>query len=161
MIIKSPISSNGVMLKMAENSKFPFYIGSFVFVIVGYLVSLFVEGILGDVLPTTTILEVFTPIRIALFFNALVWFVVLFLVFWGSTMFIDYGEKNGLLSLTFFITWICVAFGMVIAVIIHSLLATSSVTLNLDLLIDAFFGVLLLSLGPTIAALLGLSNKEV
>ena len=81
---------------MTENNKMAYYVGTFVFVIVGYFVSLFVDDALDDVLPTETILEIFTVERVNHIFSAIIWFVFLFVVYWGATMFIDHGERTGL-----------------------------------------------------------------
>ncbi|WP_455464194.1 hypothetical protein [Candidatus Hodarchaeum mangrovi] len=145
---------------MAESSKINFYVGTFLFVIVGFFVRLIVEDILDDIAPTTPILEVFTPFRVDMVFSVIVLFVFLFVIYWGSTLFIDSSEKTGILSLTFLITLIVATLAMLLAYIIHTLLTSSSVTINLDLLLDSFFIVLPLSVAPAIAAVFGYSNKS-
>jgi hypothetical protein len=144
---------------MAENNKMAYYVGAFVFTIVGYFVSLFVQDILNDILPTDPILEIFTPIRISYLFYAIVWFVFLFVVYWGSTLFIDTGEKTGFASLTFVITLIIATFAMVIAFIIFNLINNSSVTISLDYILNSYFFVLRESIGPALAATFAYSNK--
>jgi hypothetical protein len=145
---------------MAENNKMAYYVGAFVFTIVGYFVSLFVQDLLAEILPSDAILEIFTPTRISLIFSAIVWFVFLFVVYWGSTLFIDSGEKTGFLSLTFLITLIIATFAMVIAFIIFDLINSASVTIDIDYLLNSYFFVLRFSIGPAIAATYGYSNSE-
>ena len=145
---------------MADNSKINFYVGTFVFVIVGFFVKLIVEDFLSHNIPTTPIFEIFTPSRVGWIFSVIVLFVFLFVIYWGSTLFIDYGEKTGILSLTFLITLIVATLAMLLAYIIHTLLTSSSVTLNIDLLLDSFFYVLYQSVAPAIAAVFGYSNKS-
>ena len=144
---------------MAENNKMAYYVGAFVFTIIGYFVSLFVQDILADILPTEPILEIFTPTRISYMFYALVWFVFLFVVYWGSTLFIDSGEKTSFVSLTFLITLIIATFAMVIAFIIFYLINDSSVTISLDYILNSYFYVLRESIGPALAATFAYSNK--
>ena len=145
---------------MAENNKMAYYVGTFIFVIIGYFVSLFVEDILAEVAPSDSILEIFTPFRVMWIFTALVWFIFLFVVYWGSTMFTDFGERTGLASITFVITLIIATLAMVIAYIIFNLVNDSSVTIDLDYLLDSYFIVLRSSVAPAAAATFGYSNKS-
>ena len=145
---------------MAENNKIAYYVGTFIFVIIGYFVSLFVEDILAEVAPSDSILEIFTPFRVMWIFTALVWFIFLFVVYWGSTMFTDFGERTGLASITFVITLIIATLAMVIAYIIFNLVNDSSVTIDLDYLLDSYFIVLRSSVAPAAAATFGYSNKS-
>ncbi|PWI47205.1 hypothetical protein CEE45_12960 [Candidatus Heimdallarchaeota archaeon B3_Heim] len=145
---------------MAENNKMAYYVGTFIFVIIGYFVSLFVEDLLAEVAPSESILEIFTPFRVMWIFTALVWFIFLFVVYWGSTMFTDFGERTGLASITFVITLIIATLAMVIAYIIFNLVNDSSVTIDLDYLLDSYFIVLRSSVAPAVAATFGYSNKS-
>ncbi|MHA1978385.1 MAG: hypothetical protein ACW98F_13390 [Candidatus Hodarchaeales archaeon] len=145
---------------MAENNKMAYYVGTFVFVIVGYFVSLFVEDILLDNAPSDAILEIFTPVRVLWIFSAIVWIVFLFVVYWGSTLFGDSGERTGFLSITFLITLIIATFAMVIAYIIFNLINDSSVTINLDYLLNSYFYVLRNSVAPALAATFAYSNNS-
>ena len=88
---------------MADYKKINVYLGSFIFVIVGYLISEILEDFLLNNLPSQPILEIFTPMRIWYICSAIVWFVVCFICYWGSTRFIDSGEDVGMLSLFFLI----------------------------------------------------------
>ena len=144
---------------MAENNKMAYYVGAFIFTIVGYFVQLFVGGLFDEILPTDPILEIFTPLRISGIFIAIVWFVFLFVVYWGSTMFIDSGEKTGFASITFLITLIIATFATVIAYIIYDLINSASVTINLDYLLNSYFFTLLYSVAPALAATFGYNNK--
>jgi hypothetical protein len=145
---------------MAENNKMAYYVGTFVFVIIGYFVSLFVEDFLSKNLPTTTILEIFTSARVGAIFSALVWFVFLFVVYWGATLFTDSGEKTGLISITFIITLVVATLATVMGFIIFDLINDSTVTINLDYLLDSYFFVLRYSLAPALAATFSYSNKS-
>ncbi|MHA1994379.1 MAG: hypothetical protein ACW97Z_07555 [Candidatus Hodarchaeales archaeon] len=145
---------------MAENNKMAYYVGTFVFVIVGYFIALFVQDLLYSNFPSEPILEIFTLARVSAIFSATVWFIFLFVVYWGSTLFIDSGERTGLISITFFITLLIATFGMVMAFIIFDLINTASTTINLDYILDSYFGVLKESLAPAVAATFGYSNKS-
>ncbi len=145
---------------MAENNKMAYYVGTFVFVIVGYFVQLFVDDLLDEILPTEAILEIFTVTRVDYIFSAIVWFVFLFVVYWGSTLFIDSGERTGMVSITFIITLLIATLATVIATIIFDLINDSTVTLDLDYLLDTYFFVLIYSVAPAIAATFGYSNKS-
>ena len=82
------------------------------------------------------------------------------MVNWGSTLFAESGERTGFLSITFFITLIIATFAMVIAYIIFNLVNNSSVTIDLDYLIDSYFLVLKYSIAPALAATFGYSNNS-
>jgi len=145
---------------MSENNKMAYYVGTFVFVIIGYFVSLFVGDILTNNIPADPILGIFTQDRVGDIFLALVWFVFLFVVYWGSTMFTDSGEKTGLLSLTFIITLIVATLATVIGKIIFDLIMDSAVIITLDYLLNSYFYVLLYSVAPALAATFSYSNKS-
>ncbi len=145
---------------MKGNDKLTVYLGTFIFVIVGYFLSLWISDILSDVLSSLS-LPFLTATRILGIIAALAWLIVSFLTYWGGTRWIEEGAKIGLISLFFFILWFVAAFAVVIGFIIHALLIGGSATINLDNLLDTFFTFgLLWGLAPTISALLGVSNKS-
>lgn len=144
---------------MKGSEKMAVYVSTFVFVIIGYLLSLIISDILSDVF-TQLGIDLLTPARTALLVFAIAWFIVTFLSGWGSTRWIEEGEKVGLLSLMFFILWIIASFAIVIAWLIKPLVEGGSVIIDLDLWLDQFFFALPLALAPTIAVLLSITNKS-
>ncbi len=144
---------------MKGSEKMAVYVSTFVFVIIGYLLSLFLSDILSDVF-TQLGIDLLTPARTVLLVFAIAWFVITFLSGWGSTRWIEEGDKVGLLSLMFFILWIIASFAIVIAWLIKPLVEGGSVIIDLDLWLDQFFFALPLALAPTIAVLLSITNKS-
>ncbi|MHA2245943.1 MAG: hypothetical protein ACXADY_13355 [Candidatus Hodarchaeales archaeon] len=144
---------------MKGSEKMAVYVSTFVFVIIGYLLSLILSDILSDVFNELGI-DLLTPARTALLVFAIAWFVITFLSGWGSTRWIEEGDKVGLLSLMFFILWIIAGFAIVIAWLIKPLVEGGSVIIDLDLWLDQFFFALPLALAPTIAVLLSITNKS-
>ena len=144
---------------MKGSEKMAVYVSTFVFVIIGYLLSLILSDILSEVF-TQIGIDLLTPERTALLVFAIAWFVITFLSGWGSTRWIEEGEKFGLLSLMFFILWIIASFAIVIAWLIKPLLEGGSAVIDLDLWLDQFFFALPLALAPTIAVLLSITNKS-
>ncbi|MHA2226951.1 MAG: hypothetical protein ACXAC8_17180 [Candidatus Hodarchaeales archaeon] len=143
---------------MKGSQKMGVYVGTFIFVIVGYIVSLIVSDILADVLSTMSI-PFLTPGRTVSIILAIGWFLICFLTYFGSTRWLEGGEKTGILSLFFFILWFVASLATVIAFIANVLIKGGAATINLDLLLDQFFLAMPFAVGPTVAALLGVSNK--
>ncbi|UCG01204.1 MAG: hypothetical protein JSW11_16495 [Candidatus Heimdallarchaeota archaeon] len=144
---------------MKGSEKMAVYVSTFVFVILGYLLSLIISDILSDVF-TQLGIDLLTPARTVLLVFAIAWFIVTFLSGWGSTRWIEEGERVGLLSLMFFILWIIASFAIVIAWLIKPLLEGGTVVIDLDQWLDQFFFALPLALAPTIAVLLSITNKS-
>ena len=141
---------------MKGNEKLAVYVGTFVFVLLGYILSFFISDILSDIINDLGIL---TTIQATDLVFALTWFIVCFLTYWGSTRWLEEGERSGILSLMFFILWIISSFAIVIGYIVKVLLEGNAAIITLDGLLDQFFVWLLWALSPAIAALLGVSNK--
>ncbi|MFX0088215.1 MAG: hypothetical protein ACFFAU_21350 [Candidatus Hodarchaeota archaeon] len=143
---------------MKGNEKLAVYVGTFVFVLIGFISSFFISDILSDILDNLGILTV-TQASSLVF--ALTWFIVCFVTYWGSTRWLEEGEKAGILSLMFFILWIISSLAIVVGYIAKTLLEGNAATITLDGLLDQFFIWLLWALSPAIAALLGVSNKAI
>jgi hypothetical protein len=141
---------------MKGNEKLAVYVGTFVFVLIGFILSFLISDILVDVFNNLGIL---TAVQTGALVFALTWFIVCFLTYWGSTRWLEEGERAGILSLMFFILWIISTFAIVIGFITKILLEGNAATITLDSLLDQFFVWLLWALSPAIAALLGVSNK--
>jgi hypothetical protein len=124
------------------------------------MISDLLSDILAPVIPIDLVLFELTAIRIAAIVAALAWFLVCFFTYFGSTRWIEEGEKVGILSLFFFILWIVTSFGVVIAFIVNNLLQEIPTVITLEILLDSFFYGLILALAPTLSALLGISNKS-
>ncbi|MHA1969968.1 MAG: hypothetical protein ACW964_19510 [Candidatus Hodarchaeales archaeon] len=142
---------------MKGNEKLAVFVGTFVFVLIGFILSFVVSDVLADMFNNLGIL---TPIQTGALVFALTWFLVCFLTYWGSTRWLEEGEKTGIISLMFFILWIIATFAIVIGFIVKTLLEGSAATITLDSLLNGFFVWLLWALSPAISALLGISNKS-
>ena len=143
---------------MKGSGKLSVYVGTFIFVIVGYLLMQIVSDFLSKIFADLNI-EFLTPLRIGLIVVAIGWFLVCFLTYWGSTRWLDEGEKSGLLSLFFVIVWLFASLGILIAIKLFFMIQGGTLVLNFDDLINTFFVAMPLALAPTIAAILGVSNK--
>ncbi len=141
---------------MKGNEKLAVCVGTFVFVLIGFISSFIISDILSDILDNLGILTVIQANSLVF---ALTWFVVCFVTYWGSTRWLEEGEKVGILSLMFFILWIISSLAIVVGYITKTLLEGNAATITLDGLLDQFFVWLLWALSPAIAALLGVSNK--
>lgn len=149
---------------MKGSEKMAVYVGTFVFVIVGYIAALFVSRILSDVLLDLQI-DFLTSGRIDRLVFAIGWFVIVFLTYWGSTRWLEEGEKIGILSLFFVILWLVSSLAVIVGYIVWSLIQGNSEVITLDPaisgnLVDQYFEGLFWALSPTVAALLGVSNKS-
>ncbi|MHA1946234.1 MAG: hypothetical protein ACXAC6_03740 [Candidatus Hodarchaeales archaeon] len=143
---------------MKGSGKLSVYVGTFIFVIVGYLLMQIVSDFLSDIFADLNI-DFLTPLRIGLIVIAIGWFLVCFLTYWGSTRWLDEGERSGLLSLFFVIVWLFASLGILIAIKLFFMIQGGTLVLDLDDLINTFFVAMPLALAPTIAAILGVSNK--
>jgi len=90
--------------------------------------------------------------------NGFVWFVVCFVVYFGSTKLDE--KKFALISPSFIITWFFVAMGIVLGVILDTIIQGDELTINGDLIKNAVFLNLAIALGPTAAASMGLNDKD-
>ncbi len=135
---------------MKGSEKLSVYIGTFIFVIIGF----FIMKLLSDYLTAE-----FTDLAGSII-SAIGWFVLGFVTYWGSTRWLESGEKMGMISLFFILIWLISAFGILIAGIIAVTVQTGTITLNLDNLIDVFFFWLPYALIPALATTLGVSNKS-
>ncbi len=141
---------------MKGNEKLAVYVGTFVFVLLGWILSGYLEEFLADIIGDLGILEAAQAAQLVF---ALTWFIVCLLTYWGSTRWLESGEKAGILSLLFFILWAVSSLAIVIGYLVKELLIGGTITVALESLLDFFFYWLLLALSPAIAALLGVSNK--
>lgn len=96
--------------------------------------------------------------QIAGLINGLVWFVVCFIVYFGSTKLDE--KKFSLVSPSFLITWFFVAMGIVLGFILDIIIQGDSLTIDGDLIKNAVFLNLAIALGPTAAASMGLNDKD-
>ncbi len=90
--------------------------------------------------------------------EGLVWFIVCFVVYFGSSKLNE--KKFGLVSPSFFITWFFVAMGIVFGFILDIIIQGDSLTIDGDLIKDAIFLRLAIALGPTASASMGLNDKD-
>ncbi|MFX0123936.1 MAG: hypothetical protein ACFFAE_09880 [Candidatus Hodarchaeota archaeon] len=148
---------------MKGSEKMAVYVGTFIFVIVGYIAALFISDILAEILVDLQI-DFLTQERINRLVFAIGWFVIVFLSYWGSTRWLEDGEKVGVLSLFFVIVWLISSLAVIVGYIAWSLLQGNAEVITLDPavpgnLVDQYFSGLFWALAPTCAALLGVSNK--
>ncbi|MFX0052606.1 MAG: hypothetical protein ACFFAJ_04395 [Candidatus Hodarchaeota archaeon] len=144
---------------MKGSEKMAVYVGTFVFVIIGYILMQFVYDVLWDVF-TELGIDFLTPIRVGSLVYGLGWFVLGFLVYWGATRWLESGEKIGMLSLFFIVIWLISTFGILIGHLLYLMIEGTNIVLQIDSLLDTYFSVLNLALIPSLAATLGVSNKS-
>ncbi len=96
------------------------------------------------------------PAQIDGLINGLVWFVVCFVVYFGSSKLDE--KKFGLISPTFFITWFFVAMGIVFGYMLDVIIQGDSLTIDGEFIKEAVFTNLAIALGPTAAASMGLND---
>ena len=152
---------------MKVSGKMAVYVGTFIIVMVGYIVSHFAVDIIIDLVSGIVIfpkdygigvfaaIDYLTPQRITWLVYAVGWFVVCILVNYGSTRWIEEREKIEILSVSFVILWLIVTLAIIIGFIIKTLLVT---TISWENLFDELFVALFWALAPTIAALLGVKK---
>jgi len=154
---------------MKESGKMAVFIGTFIIVMVGYIASLIVADFITDVVSGIVIfpkdwgfgvfavIDYLTPPRITWLVYTVGWFLVCILVNYGSTRWLEEGENIGIKSLIFLILWFIATLAIIIGFIIKTLLVA---TISLEGLLDELFVALFWALAPTIAVLLGGSNKS-
>ncbi|MFW9777808.1 MAG: hypothetical protein ACFFE8_03060 [Candidatus Heimdallarchaeota archaeon] len=135
------------------------YFGTFIFVIVGYIVYQILNRELTNLLATATIPPPFTLNSVLSLVYAITWWILCVVVYFGSTRWLEEGEKVGLISLFFLILWIIAGVGMLIGGIVDLIIRGSTVSFDLDILVFSFIYGLGQALAPAIAAVLGVSNK--
>jgi hypothetical protein len=153
------------------------YAGTFIFVIVGYIVLLFVPDFIIDVVSGIVIfpkqwgigvfavIDYLTPPRLTWLVFALGWFFVCILVNYGSTRWVDVGEKFDIPSLFFVLLWFVSSFAVIVGYIVWSLFQGYFEVVTLDPtvpgnLVDQYFEGLFWALAPSLAALFGVRNKS-
>ena len=98
-----------------------------------------------------------TPLQINELITGLMWFIVCLVVYFGSAQ-IDNEKWFKLLSPSFFLTWVFVCAGIILGTILFLVYQDSSVTIDGDVVKNAFFSNLGISLGPTASASLDLRD---
>lgn len=154
---------------MKESEQMVVYISTFIIVMVGHIVSLIVTDFIIDLVSGVVIfpkrwgigkfavIDYLTPPRLTWLVYAVGWFLVCILVYYGSTRWLEAGEKVDIFSLFFLILWFITTLAIVIGFIIKTLLVA---TISWEILFDELFVALFWALAPTIAALLGISNNS-
>jgi hypothetical protein len=145
------------------------YIGTFIIVMVGYIVLLIVTDFIIDLVSGIVIfpkrwgigkfaaIDYLTPPRLTWLVFSVGWFLVCFLVNYGSTRWLEEGEKVDISSLFFLFLWFITTLAIVIGFIIKTLLVA---TISWEILFDELFVALFWALAPTIVALLGITNNS-
>ena len=153
------------MKKLGKNSIY-FYFGTLIIVMLGYIVTLLVAGFLTDLVSGIVIfpenaveefalIDYLTPPRINWLVYVVGWFVVCFLVNYGSAKLFEEGEKVGILSSFFLILWFFTTSAIIIGFIINSLTVS---TYTWNGLFDTLFVAPFWALAPTFAAILGVND---
>ena len=91
-------------------------------------------------------------------FDGILWIIISFIVYFGIGFAFPDGDKVGPFSPLLYLLWIFVNLGLVIGLILWTLIG-GSVTIDLDLIVASLYTNLVVSLGPTFAAALGIVNK--
>ena len=154
---------------MKESKQMAVYFGSFIIVMVGYIVTLLAADFLIDLVSGIVIfpkdwglgvfaaIDYLTPSRLTWLVYAIDWFLVCFLIHYGSTRWLEEGKMVGINTIFFLIFWFITTLAIVSGFIIKTLLVS---TISWEMLLDELFVALFWALAPTIAALLGISNKS-
>lgn len=141
---------------MASNSRFVICIGSFFVTAIAYLIALIMDDKLSS---WDALSEILSPIRLSGLLFGITFFILALILYILSGNFVQYEEHIGL-GLFFIILWIICSFGLVFGDLIWILVDSgSSITITLDIILDAFFILLALGLIPTLAVSLSVSNK--
>ena len=154
---------------MKESGKIAVYIGTFIIVMIGYIISIFVADFMIDLVSGIVIyprkwnlgifaaIEYLTHDRLSWLVYAIGWFVVCISVHNRSAKWFEIEEKAGLLSLFFLILWFISTSAIITGFILKILLGS---TISLEGLIDIIFVALFWALAPSMAVLLGANNKS-
>ncbi|MHA2074374.1 MAG: hypothetical protein ACXACU_11590 [Candidatus Hodarchaeales archaeon] len=161
---------------MKGSEKMAIYVGTFIFVIVGYIVSLIASGFMTDIfsgvlsgivifpkdwgIGVISLDSLTSTPRLTWMVSAIGWLLVCIFVNYGSTRWLEEGEKIGILSFFFVILWLISSLAMIVGYIVWSLIQGYSEVITLDPaipgnLVDQYFEGLFWALSPSIAALLG------
>jgi hypothetical protein len=154
---------------MKESEKMAVYIGTFIIVMVGYIVSLIVADFITDLVSGIVIfpkdwgigvsaaIDYLTPPRLTWLVYAVGWFLVCILIHYGSTKWLEEGKMAEIKTLFFLILWFITTLAIVSGFVIKTLLVAQ---ISWERLLDELFIAPFWALAPTIAALLGISNKS-
>jgi len=139
---------------MASNSRLVIATGAFFITAVGYLLSLFIIDMLSD---WELLTDLIGP-ELNNLLTAISFFVLIIIISIFSSNFAEYDEKIGI-GFFFLILWFVCTLGLVFGGLIYQLFATSGLTINSDMIINLFYGVLTLGLIPALATVLAIQNK--
>ena len=147
---------------MAEkNSKLVAMIAVMLFTAIGVFIAYFLGKVVADYQATGVLQDIkklLTDNNSSLLLG-LLWLVVCIITYIGVTK-VYSGDKIGPISLFFFLLWLSAVIGLFIGNVLWALFDNQTVTFNLDFIISSLTNGLPISLGPTFAAALGISNSD-
>lgn len=147
--------------KMAQNnSKLIAMIAVMLFTAIGIVIAYFLTKLILDYNATgvlANIKDILTNNNNGLLLG-LLWLIVCIITYIGVSK-VYSGEKVGILSLFFFLLWFSAVIGLFIGNVLWALIDNQTVTFNLDFIINSITTNLVISLIPTLAAALSISNS--
>jgi hypothetical protein len=161
--------STSKISEMKESGELVVCIGTFIIVMVGHIITLFVTDFIIDLVSGIVIfpkrwgigkfavIDYLTPQRLTWLGYAVGWFLVCIFVYYGSIRWFEAGEKVDLSLLFLLILWFITTLAIVIGFIIKTLLVA---TISWEILLDELFVALFWALAPIITVLLGISNNS-
>ncbi len=146
-----------MVIRVADNNPHPLLIalGVLFVTLIGVILSNFLFELLG---PITVQNDFLTTARLSYLIQALTWFLISLIAYFGTKTILAKGERMGI-GIFFVVLWIACTLGVVFGSIIWIILKQQQVLLNETTLFDPFFQYLAITLGPTFAAILAFNNK--
>lgn len=133
---------------------FVVYVITFVSAALGF----FISGVVNDEISVDELAGL-SPAEINGLITGLLWFLVCFVVYLGTSR-LEEASWFKLLTPSFFITWAFVCGGIILGSILFLIYQDSSVTIDGDVISFAFFNNLAIALGPTASASLGIRKRD-
>ena len=143
-----------------ENNTLLALVAVLLFSAIGIIVKELVEDFLTGMNNSGIVGDILTFIKQPGLFEGLLWLVVCIVIYFGTGMAFAKGQPVGPISILFLLLWLFTNLGLIFGGILWVLIGGTQVSLNLDLLIALMVAALPVSLGPSFAAALGISNKE-
>ena len=148
---------------MANNNKFLVALGVMIFAAIAYIIIYLLQNLIQNTYNSSSGLlqQVLEPLyKNTNLLYGLLWLVACIIVYYGVGYLVHSGEHIGPISLFYLLLWIFTVIGLFIGVELWTLINGGTVTLTLDSITQALFGILVLALGPSFAAALSISNKS-
>ena len=143
-----------------ENNKLIALIAVMVFAAIGIVLSNFLEEFLNGFNSTGIVGDIIKIIKSPGLLAGLLWLIVCIVCYIGVGKAFAEGKKIGPISLMFLLLWLFTNLGLIIGQIVWFLIKGQSISLTLDGIVAILVLNMALSLGPSFAAALGISNID-